>query len=398
MKAKNILVAKKGAEKKNTKVAPAKKSAAKVNVAKAAAKKAPAKKLNVTKAAAKKAPAKKLNVTKVAAKKAPAKKVNVTKAAAKKAPSKKVIVTKAVVEKAPVKNNAKPVAKAKTTTVKKTVKVVSAKHSNTVIAEVVPEPVSLIPPTPRNKVKSILVTQPKPESEKSPYFDLAKKCNIKVDFREFIHVEGISASDFRRDRINILDYSAVIFTSRNAADHYFRMCQEMRITVPESMKYFCISESTAYYLQKYVIFRKRKIFHGKQTFADMMDVIKKHKDDKFLLPCTDIANVEGSELLEKAKIRYAKAVIYKTVCSDLSDLANVNYDVIVFFSPAGVKSLFQNFPDFKQNLTRIAAFGATTSKAVEDANLHVDIKAPNPQAPSMTMALEQYITSVNKGK
>ena len=407
------MVAKKGAEKKNTKVAPAKKSAAKVNVAKAAAKKAPAKKVNVTKAAAKKAPTKKLNVTKVAAKKAPAKKVIVTKAAAKKAPAKKVIVTKAaakkaptkkvivekaVVEKAPVKNNAKPVAKAKTTTVKKTVKVVSAKHSNMVIAEVVPEPVSLIPPTPRNKVKSILVTQPKPESEKSPYFDLAKKCNIKVDFREFIHVEGISASDFRRDRINILDYSAVIFTSRNAADHYFRMCQEMRITVPESMKYFCISESTAYYLQKYVIFRKRKIFHGKQTFADMMDVIKKHKDDKFLLPCTDIANVEGSELLEKAKIRYAKAVIYKTVCSDLSDLANVNYDVIVFFSPSGIKSLFQNFPDFKQNLTRIAAFGASTSKAAEEANLHVDIKAPNPQAPSMTMALEQYITSVNKGK
>jgi uroporphyrinogen-III synthase len=176
------------------------------------------------------------------------------------------------------------------------------------------------------------------------------------------------------------------------------MCQEMRITVPETMKYFCISESTAYYLQKYVIFRKRKIFHGKQTFADMMDVIKKHKDDKFLLPCTDIANIEGAELLEKAKIRYAKAVIYKTVCSDLRDLANVNYDVIVFFSPSGVKSLFQNFPDFKQNLTRIAAFGATTAKAVEDADLYVDIKAPNPLAPSMTMALEQYITAVNKGK
>jgi uroporphyrinogen-III synthase len=253
-------------------------------------------------------------------------------------------------------------------------------------------------PTPRNKVKSILVTQPKPEGDKSPYFDLAKKCNVKIDFREFIHVEGVPAHEFRKNRINILDHTAVIFTSRNAADHYFRMCQEMRITVPETMKYFCISESTAYYLQKYVIFRKRKIFHGKQTFADMMDVIKKHKDDKFLLPCTDIANVEGSELLEKAKINYTKAVIYKTVCSDLSDLANVNYDVIVFFSPSGIKSLFQNFPDFKQNLTRIAAFGATTAKAVEDANLYVDIKAPNPQAPSMTMALEQYITAVNKGK
>jgi uroporphyrinogen-III synthase len=313
--------------------------------------------------------------------------------------------TKTVAQKVaiPKKVKVKSTTKDKAPEIKKIAKEVVKKATKSKVAAPpvkVPAPVkvSSAPPTPRNKVKSILVTQPKPESEKSPYFDLAKKCNVKIDFREFIHVEGVSASDFRRDRINILDYTAVIFTSRNAADHYFRMCQEMRITVPETMKYFCISESTAYYLQKYVIFRKRKIFHGKQTFADMMDVIKKHKDDKFLLPCTDIANVEGAELLEKAKIRYAKAVIYKTVCSDLSDLANVNYDVIVFFSPSGVKSLFQNFPDFKQNLTRIAAFGATTAKAVEDANLYVDIKAPNPQAPSMTMALEQYITAVNKGK
>jgi uroporphyrinogen-III synthase len=334
-----------------------------------------------------------------------------------KAPSKKTTIKVAAPKKsAAVK--AKPAAKAKplakSSPVKKTsnkskassaekatvVKVKKATVSNKVVEIPVaakPKPYTA-QPTPRNKVKSILVTQPKPEGEKSPYFDLAKKCNIKIDFREFIHVEGLPAHEFRKNRINILDHTAVIFTSRNAADHYFRMCQEMRITVPETMKYFCISESTAYYLQKYVIFRKRKIFHGKQTFADMMDVIKKHKDDKFLLPCTDIANVEGSELLEKAKISYTKAVIYKTVCSDLSDLADVNYDVIVFFSPSGIKSLFQNFPDFKQNLTRIAAFGATTAKAVEDANLYVDIKAPNPQAPSMTMALEQYVTAVNKGK
>ena len=334
-----------------------------------------------------------------------------------KAPSKKT-TTKVAAPKKSAAVKAKPAAKAKplakSSPVKKTsnkskassaekATVVKVKKA-TVSKKVVEIPVAAKPkpytaqPTPRNKVKSILVTQPKPEGEKSPYFDLAKKCNIKIDFREFIHVEGVPAHEFRKNRINILDHTAVIFTSRNAADHYFRMCQEMRITVPETMKYFCISESTAYYLQKYVIFRKRKIFHGKQTFADMMDVIKKHKDDKFLLPCTDIANVEGSELLEKAKISYTKAVIYKTVCSDLSDLANVNYDVIVFFSPSGIKSLFQNFPDFKQNLTRIAAFGATTAKAVEDANLYVDIKAPNPQAPSMTMALEQYVTAVNKGK
>ena len=334
-----------------------------------------------------------------------------------KAPSKKT-TTKVAAPKKSAAVKAKPAAKAKplakSSPVKKTsnkskassaekatvVKVKKATVSNKVVEIPVaakPKPYTA-QPTPRNKVKSILVTQPKPEGEKSPYFDLAKKCNIKIDFREFIHVEGLPAHEFRKNRINILDHTAVIFTSRNAADHYFRMCQEMRITVPETMKYFCISESTAYYLQKYVIFRKRKIFHGKQTFADMMDVIKKHKDDKFLLPCTDIANVEGSELLEKAKISYTKAVIYKTVCSDLSDLADVNYDVIVFFSPSGIKSLFQNFPDFKQNLTRIAAFGATTAKAVEDANLYVDIKAPNPQAPSMTMALEQYVTAVNKGK
>ena len=364
MKAKNILVAKKGSKGKATKVVAA-----------------PKKTISNKKSSESKVSKPKLK----------------KEATPKKVASKTKVIEKTLVTKKNTKLTEKPLVTKKNAKEKEK-KSPKIKLKETI--EVVKEPIKVntAPPTPRNKVKSILVTQPKPEGEKSPYFDLAKKCNVKVDFREFIHVEGVPASDFRRDRINILDYSAVIFTSRNAADHYFRMCQEMRITVPESMKYFCISESTAYYLQKYVIFRKRKIFHGKQTFADMMDVIKKHKDDKFLLPCTDIANVEGAELLEKAKIRYAKAVIYKTVCSDLSDLANVNYDVIVFFSPSGVKSLFQNFPDFKQNLTRIAAFGATTAKAVEDANLYVDIKAPNPQAPSMTMALEQYITAVNKGK
>lgn len=358
MKAKNILVSKKNTVQKSNKVA---------TVAKA-----PSKKTTIKVAAPKKSAALK----------------------AKPAAKAKPLAKSSPVKKTSNKSKASSAEKATVVKVKKA----------TVSKKVVEIPVAAKPkpytaqPTPRNKVKSILVTQPKPEGEKSPYFDLAKKCNIKIDFREFIHVEGVPAHEFRKNRINILDHTAVIFTSRNAADHYFRMCQEMRITVPETMKYFCISESTAYYLQKYVIFRKRKIFHGKQAFADMMDVIKKHKDDKFLLPCTDIANVEGSELLEKAKISYTKAVIYKTVCSDLSDLANVNYDVIVFFSPSGIKSLFQNFPDFKQNLTRIAAFGATTAKAVEDANLYVDIKAPNPQAPSMTMALEQYVTAVNKGK
>ena len=248
----------------------------------------------------------------------------------------------------------------------------------------------------KEKVKSILVSQPKPETDKSPYFDLAKKHNVKIDFRPFIHVEAISAAEFRKDRIHFPDYTAVIMTSRNAVDHFFRMCKELRVSVPETLKYFCISESTAFYLQKYVLYRKRKIFYGKQTFNDLIDIIKKHKVEKFLLPSSDIQKEEIPVLLEKNHIKFTRAVIYRTVCRDLSDLANVNYDVLVFFSPAGIKSLFQNFPKFKQNKTRIAAFGPTTSQAVKEAGLYLDISAPVPAAPSMTMALEQYIKEANK--
>ena len=246
------------------------------------------------------------------------------------------------------------------------------------------------------KVKSILVTQPKPETEKSPYYDLSKKYSVKIDFRPFIHVEPISAKEFRKDKVNIQEHTAVIFSSRNAADHFFRMCIEMRVNVPETMKYFCVSESTAYYLQKFVVYRKRKIFFGKQTIVDLMDVIKKHKKEKFLVPCTDIHKQEIFETLDTHGIDYTKAMMYKTVASDLSDLAEVNYDVLVFFSPSGITSLFKNFPKFKQNNTRIAAFGPTTAQAVLDAGLHLDIQAPMPAAPSMTMALEQYIRKSNK--
>ena len=248
------------------------------------------------------------------------------------------------------------------------------------------------------RVRTILVTQPKPETEKSPYFDLAKKCNVKIDFRSFIHVEGVSAKDFRKERINILEHSAVILTSRNAVDNFFNLCAEMRITVPESMKYFCSSESTAFYLQKYVQYRKRKIFYGNQKFSELMEVIKRNKTEKFLLLCSDIHKDEYPEILEEAKIDFTKAVIYRTVCSDLSDLSDVKYDMLVFFSPSGIKSLFQNFPDFKQNETRIAAFGPTTSAAVREADLILDINAPMPQAPSMTMAIEQYLKVANKGR
>ncbi len=246
------------------------------------------------------------------------------------------------------------------------------------------------------KVKTILVTQPKPETDKSPYFDLAKKHSLKIDFRPFIQVEPISAKDFRKDKVNIPEHTAVILTSRNAADHFFRICTELRITVPETMKYFCVSESTAYYLQKFVVFRKRKIFFGKQTINDLMDVLKKHKKEKFLVPCTDIHKQEIFETLDTHGLDYTKAVIYKTVASDLSDLEKVNYDVLVFFSPSGITSLLKNFPKFKQNNTRIAAFGPTTAQAVLDAGLRLDIQAPVPAAPSMTMALEQYIKKANK--
>jgi len=246
------------------------------------------------------------------------------------------------------------------------------------------------------KVKTILVTQPKPETDKSPYFDLAKKYSLKIDFRPFIQVEPVSSKDFRKDKVNIAEHSAVILTSRNAADHFFRMCSELRINVPETMKYFCVSESTAYYLQKFVVFRKRKIFFGKQTISDLMDVLKKHKKEKFLVPCTDIHKQEIFDTLEAHNIDFTKAVIYKTVASDLSDLEHVNYDVLVFFSPSGITSLLKNFPKFKQNNTRIAAFGPATAQAVLDAGLRLDIQAPVPAAPSMTMALEQYIKKANK--
>lgn len=246
------------------------------------------------------------------------------------------------------------------------------------------------------KVKSILVTQPKPETDKSPYADLQKKYNLKIDFREFIHVEGVAAQDFRQQRVNIAEHTAVILTSRNAVDHFFRICGEMRVTVPDTMKYFCISESTAYYLQKYVQYRKRRIFHGKATINELIDIIKKHKDDKFLYPCTDVHKEDIPEILDKHKISYSKAVLYRTVCSDLSDLAEVFYDVLVFFSPSGITSLYKNFPKFKQNKTRIAAFGPATAKAVEEAGLRLDIHAPKAGTPSMTMALEEYIKAVNK--
>lgn len=248
-------------------------------------------------------------------------------------------------------------------------------------------------------MKNILVSQPKPaDLEKSPYCELSKKYNINIDFHKFIKVEGVPARDFRKERINILNYTAIILTSRNAVDHFFRIAKEMRVEIPDTMKYFCMSESTAYYLQKYVQYRKRKIFHGKQNFNDLLEIIKKHKTEKYLLPCSDIHKLELPKLLEEANIDYTKAIIYKTLASDLSDVDIKKYEMLIFFSPAGVKSLFKNFPNFEQNGTIIAAFGPTTAKAVKDAKLILNIEAPTKTAPSMTMAIEQYLQKCKKKK
>lgn len=249
----------------------------------------------------------------------------------------------------------------------------------------------------KKNVKSILISQPEPENGKSPFSSLAEKYDIKLDFRPFIHVEGVDNKTFRKERINILDHSAIIFTSRNAIIHFFRICDELRITMPAEMKYFCKSEAIALYLQKFVQYRKRKVFFGNGKLDDFLQLIKKNASGmNFFLPVSDVAQGQISDYLEENNIQYSQAVMYRTVSSDLSDLEEIFYDMIVFFSPTGLKSLYENFPTFKQNDTRIAAFGNTTTKAAEDAGLRIDIVAPTPKAPSMTMAIEQYIRQVRE--
>lgn len=244
-------------------------------------------------------------------------------------------------------------------------------------------------------VKSILVSQPKPADPKSPYYSLASKYGIKIDFRPFIQVDPIAAKEFRKQKIDILKHTAIIFTSRNAVDHFFAICKDLKIEVPADMKYFCISEQTAYYLQKYIVVRKRKIFTGSKTAQDLIEILKKHKNEKYLFPCSNIRKEDIPVYLEENGYNFSEAVIYETVASDLSDLDDVTYDILAFYSPSGINSLFVNFPDFKQNNTRIAVFGPTTAKAAKDADLVIDIEAPQPNAPSMTGALELYIKKAN---
>ncbi|PWL40221.1 uroporphyrinogen-III synthase [Flagellimonas aquimarina] len=246
------------------------------------------------------------------------------------------------------------------------------------------------------KVKTILVSQPEPKIENSPYSRLIEKEKVKVDFRPFIHVEGVEAKTVRQQKIDLNNFTAIILTSRNSVDHFFRIAEEMRFKVPDSMKYFCQSEAVAYYLQKYVVYRKRKIYVGKRMFNELVPLIKKYKDEKFLLPSSDTLKVTVPQILDELKVDWKRGIFYKTVISDLSDLREVTYDVLVFFSPSGIESLLKNFPDFEQNGTRIAVFGNSTVKAAADAGLRIDIQAPTPETPSMTMALQKYITSVNK--
>jgi uroporphyrinogen-III synthase len=249
-----------------------------------------------------------------------------------------------------------------------------------------------------NKVQSILVSQPEPQNGSSPYDYLRDKYQLKIDFRPFIHIEPVSLKDFRKQKIDILKHTAIIFTSRNAVDHLFNLASEMKIEMPADMKYFCISDQTANYLQKYIVIRKRKIFTGAKTAKDLIEILKKHKNEKFLFPCSNIRKNDIPDFLISNGYNFTEAVIYCTVASDLSDLADVNYDIIAFFSPSGIKSLFHNFPDFRQNKTRIAAFGPTTAQAVVESGLILDIEAPQPDAPSMTGALEMYIKKANNIK
>jgi len=247
------------------------------------------------------------------------------------------------------------------------------------------------------KIKKILVSQPRPTTEKSPYFDISDKYNVKIDFRPFIKVEPILAKEFRTQRVTILDHTAIIFNARHGIDHFFRLCEEMRVTIPETMKYFCVSESVALYLQRYIHYRKRKVFYGASgKMADLVVIMNKHAEEKYLLITSDVQNEDTLSQLEKSKIVFDKAVMYKTVSNDFLPHEEFNYDMLLFFSPIGISSLVKNFPDFEQGEIQIGSFGASTAQAVRDAGLRLDLEAPLPGVPSMTMALENFLKENNK--
>ena len=246
-------------------------------------------------------------------------------------------------------------------------------------------------------IKKILISQPKPTSEKSPYYDIANQFGVELDFRPFFKIEGISSREFREQKISLLAHTAVVFTSRHAIDNYFKLAKELRVTIPEDMKYFCLIETVALYIQKYVQYRKRKIFFGATgKIEDLIPSIVKHKTEKYLVPMSDVHNDDVKNLLDKNNIQHTEAVMYRTVSNDFTPDEEFDYDMLVFFSPAGVTSLKKNFPDFNQKEIKIGTFGSTTAQAVRDAGLRLDLEAPTVQAPSMTAALDMFIKENNK--
>ena len=244
------------------------------------------------------------------------------------------------------------------------------------------------------KIKKILVSQPRPSSEKSPYYDIASKYGVELVFRPFIKVEGLSPKEFRQQKVNILDHTAVVFTSRHAIDNFFTLAREMRLAIPEDMKYFCVTETIALYIQKYVQYRKRKVFFGETgKINDLLPTMVKHKGEKYLVPMSDVHNNSVKELLDSKNLSHTECVMYRTVSNDFTpeEVASFDYDMLVFFSPSGIESLLKNFPDFKQGELAIATFGPSTAKAVTDAGLRLDLQAPSEQYPSMTGALKAFL-------
>lgn len=248
------------------------------------------------------------------------------------------------------------------------------------------------------KIKKILVSQPKPSTEKSPYYDIAQKYGVEIVFRPFIKVEGLSSKEFRQQKISILDYSAIIFTSRTAIDHFFTLCKSLRVTIPDTMKYFCTTENISLYLQKYIVYRKRKIHHGTKSnkIEDLVPLLAKY-NEKYLFPVSDVHKDETT-LLEQNKINYTKAIMYRTVSNDFTPEEEFDYDMLVFFSPAGIASLLKNFPNFEQGDINIACYGPTTAKAAKEAGLRLDLEAPTPEIPSITGALDLFLKQNNKKK
>ena len=248
------------------------------------------------------------------------------------------------------------------------------------------------------KIKNILISQPEPSNGRSPYHELQDKYNVKIDFYPFIKVEGVTAKEFRRSKVTILKHTAIVMTSRTAIEHFFRLCEDLRIEVPAEMKYFCVTEAIALYLQKFITYRKRKVFFPKSKDKSFESLLLKHKNERYLIPQSNVSKNDFAKTLRKYKIKFTEATMYRTVYNDLSELEDVDYDVLAFFSPSGIRSLMENFPDFKQNETKIAAFGPKTCKEVKKAGFSLNIEAPSPQAPSMKMALENFIKKQNNHK